>query len=83
MKAIRDRYTNAEIEQIDKVIQEDQDKRLAILKKCLLKRQIPQSQYLKFGECMAYFMNTYIMDHFFSKEEADTLLMIWQNFESK
>ena len=83
MQTIKERYTVAEIEQISKVIQEDQDRRLVVLKKCLMKKQIPQSQYLKFGECMAYFLNTYTINSFFSQKEVEELYTIWTNFRSK
>jgi hypothetical protein len=83
MQTIKERYAVTEMEPIGKVIQEDQDRRLVVLKKCLRKKQIPQSQYLKFGECMAYFYNTSLMDNFFQKEEVEELYTIWGNFRSK
>ena len=80
--AITNNYTQAEIEQLDRIIEEDENKRHKVLKKCLAKRSIPQTQYLKFGECMAYFGRCNLFDAYFSKEQVDELYAIWKNFKS-
>ena len=83
LKEIKDNYTTSEIEQIENIISEDEKQRLGILKKCLIKKEIPQSQYLKFGECWAYMSNCELWDRYFNKDEVEELLNIWKNFESK
>ncbi|WP_462250982.1 hypothetical protein [Ekhidna sp.] len=78
--SITRRFTHAEIEKIEEIIQKDEEIRLTILKKCLLKNSIPKSQYLKFGECMAYFGQCNLFDSHFSKSEVDKLNLIWKGF---
>ena len=82
-KEIIDRYSKAEIEKIETIIAEDENRRLEILKKCLRKNEIPQSQYLKFGECMAYMNNCGLWNKYFKKEEVEQLYDIWKNFKSR
>lgn len=55
MNSITERFTKSEIAQIDQIISDDEKNRLSILSKALAKKRILSSQYLKFGECMAYF----------------------------
>jgi len=83
LKEIKDNYTTSEIEQIENIISEDEKRRLGILKKCLIKKEIPQSQYLKFGECWAYMSNCELWDRYFNKDEVEELLNIWKSFENK
>lgn len=83
LKEIKADYTTSEIEQIENIISEDEKRRLGILKKCLIKKEIPQSQYLKFGECWAYMSNCELWNTYFNKDEVAELLNIWKNFESK
>ena len=82
-KEITAKFTRAEIEQIETIIAEDENRRLEILKKCLRKNEIPQTQYLKFGECMAYINNCGLWDKYFNKEDVKVLYNIWTNFKSK
>jgi hypothetical protein len=82
-KEITDKFTKTEIERIETIIAEDENRRLEILQKCLRKSEIPQTQYLKFGECMAYMNNCGLLDKYFSKEEVQRLYDIWTNFKSK
>lgn len=82
-KEIIDRYSKTEIEKIETIIAEDENRRLEILKKCLRKNEIPQSQYLKFGECMAYMNNCGLWNKYFNKEEVEQLYDIWKNFKSR
>jgi len=48
----------------------------------LAKKAIPQTQYLKFGECMAYFGRSKLFEVYFSKEQVEELYEIWKNFKS-
>jgi hypothetical protein len=77
------RYTQLEIERLDQIIEEDERKRLEVLKKCLAKNAIPQTQYLKFGECMAYFGRCHLFETYFSKVQVEELYTIWKDFESQ
>jgi len=67
-KEITDKYSQTEIEKIETIIAEDENRRLEILKKCLRKNEIPQTQYLKFGECMAYMNNCGLRNKYFKNE---------------
>jgi hypothetical protein len=81
LHAITNQYSQAEIEQLDRIIAEDEKKRHEILKKCLAKKSIPQTQYLKFGECMAYFGRCNLFKVYFSNDQVDELYSIWINFK--
>jgi hypothetical protein len=76
-----DKFSKTDIEQIDSIIADDEQNRLDILKKCLRKKAIPQTQYLKFGECMAYFANCRLFDKYFTIEQVEELYNIWKNFK--
>lgn len=82
LNSITDRYSNSEIASIDELIKTDEQKRLDVLEKCLRKKAIPQTQYLKFGECMAYFANCKLFDNYFTAEQVEELYEIWKNFKS-
>jgi hypothetical protein len=81
LKSITDNFSNTDIEQIDSIIAEDERNRLDILKKCLRKKAIPPTQYLKFGECMAYFANCRLFDKHFTTDQVEELYDIWKNFK--
>ena len=81
-KAITERFSNAEISKIGEIIAEDESKRIGILKKCLAKKNIPKSQYLKFGECWAYFTNTGLFPKYMDENEVHELYGIWKSFKS-
>ncbi len=83
LKEIQQRFTKAEIEQIESIISKDEKQRFEILKKCLSKKEIPQSQYLKFGECMAYLNNCKLWGKYFTETEVEELYDIWNNFPSR
>ena len=81
--SITESFTKTEIQEIDDIVAEDEKRRLEILKKCLNKKTIPQSQYLKFGECMAYFANCRLFDKYFTSGQVEELYDIWKNFKSE
>ena len=83
IKTVKDRFSKDEIEKIEKIIEIEENTRFEILNKCLTKKEIPQTQYLKFGECMAYFANCKLFDKYFNEKQVDDLYEIWKNFESK
>ncbi len=80
---VQQRLSKTEIEEIDDIILKDEKQRIELLKKCLRKKEIPQTQYLKFGECMAYANNCRLWDRYFKQSEVDELYDIWKNFKSK
>ncbi len=82
LKSLQDEYSDLEIKKIDEIIVEDEKKRIGILKKCLAKKNIPKSQYLKFGECMAYFANCGLFEKHLTEKEVTELYTIWKNFKS-
>ena len=77
--AIQNRFSSEQIEQIGKIIEEEEKNRLEILRKCLVNQRIPKSQYLKFGECLAYMSSCELWDQYFDKKEIDELYAIWSN----
>ncbi len=83
LNLITDRFSNTEIEQIENIIADDENKRLDILKKCLTKKLISPTQYLKFGECMAYFNNCRLFDKYFTTAQVKELYDIWKSFKAE
>lgn len=79
LNSIKERFSNEEIKKITEIIEFDESKRLEILTKCHKKNKIPQTYYLKFGECMAYFANCDLFEKYFSKNETEELYNIWKN----
>jgi hypothetical protein len=71
--SIRKRFSKEEIEKISLIIENDEKVRLEILKKCLRKKEIPQTQRLKYGECWAYMSQCGLLKKYFSKEEIEEL----------
>ncbi|WP_269240071.1 hypothetical protein [Flavobacterium limnophilum] len=71
--SIRKRFSKVEIEKISLIIENDEKTRLEILKKCLRKKEIPQTQRLKYGECWAYMSQCGLLSKYFSKEEIEEL----------
>ncbi|MES2804096.1 MAG: hypothetical protein V4652_00910 [Bacteroidota bacterium] len=71
--SIRKRFSKEEIEKISLIIENDEKVRLEILKKCLRKKEIPQTQRLKYGECWAYMSQCALLSKYFSKEEIEEL----------
>lgn len=75
--SVKNRFSKEEIEKISNIIDLDEKSRLEILKKCLRKKEIPQTQYRKFGECMAYMSNCGLWDKYFTKTEVKELYDVW------
>lgn len=73
VKSITDNFSKLEIIEIERIISADEKNRLGILKKVLIKKVIPPTQYLKFGECMAYFANCRLFDKEFTNGEIEEL----------
>jgi hypothetical protein len=81
MILITERFSPEQINQIAQIIAADEQKRHAILQKTLSTGKIPKTQYLKFGECMAYFANCLLFSHYFTQAQTDELYRIWQDFK--
>jgi len=79
--SITQRFSSMEIATLDQIIKADENNRLHILKKCLLKNKIPPTQYLKFGECWAYFANCKLFEMHFTAGEVSELYRIWMDFK--
>ncbi|MBT1688579.1 hypothetical protein [Dawidia soli] len=73
LDTVKRRFSERELLLIEEIIEKDEITRLGILKKCLQKRKIPQSQILKFGECIAYFSYCDLFSKYFSREEVEEL----------
>ena len=81
MSLITERYLPEQINQVAQIIAADEQKRHDILQKTLTTGKIPQTQYLKFGECMAYFANCLLFRQHFTQAHTDELYGIWQDFK--
>lgn len=77
LKNVQNRYSREEIQKIDRIIEEDETKRLKILQLRLEKKNLPDSLYLKYGECIAYFSNCKLFGKYFTQSEVDELFRIW------
>ncbi len=80
-KLLRNRLSPENIEQLDKIVKQDELKRVELLKKCLAKKNIPQTQYLKFGDSMGYLGYCELFEEYFNQTEYDELYEVWRNFE--
>lgn len=80
-KHLLGRYSQDEINRLDEIIKADEITRAYLLKKCLTNRKIPQTQYLRFGDCMGYLGYCGLFDKHFDKNELKELYEIWSNFE--
>jgi hypothetical protein len=80
--SIQTRFSKEDIERLGLIIVQDENKRVEILRKCLCKKEIPKTQYLKFGECWAYMNNCKLWGNYFSEKEVEELYQIWRGFGS-
>lgn len=80
-ESIKTRFSKDEVHRISEIIALDEENRANILKNCLMKKEIPRSKYLKFGECMAYIHHCELWEKFFTKNEVEELHEIWNSFK--
>lgn len=80
---LKNRLSQENIRQLDKIVKRDEHKRIELLKKCLAKKDIPQTQYLRFGDSMGYFGHCGLFEKYFTQSEYKELHELWGNFESK
>jgi hypothetical protein len=81
LSLITERFSPEQIYRVAQIIAADEQKRHAILQKTLTTGKIPKTQYLKFGECMAYFANCLLFKQYFTQEQTDELYRIWKDFK--
>jgi len=77
---LKSRLSPAEMDGFEELIQKDESTRVDLLKKCLNKKKIPKSQYLRFGDSMAYMEHCDLFERYFTQNEYDELHAIWNNF---
>lgn len=77
---LKARLSPAEMERFEEVLEADKNARIELLKKCLEKKKIPKSQYLRFGDSMAYIEHCNLIKPHFNKHEFEELHNIWSNF---
>lgn len=70
-----------ELLQLKKIIAEDTNKRVELLKHCLKKGAIPGSKYLRFGDSVAYMNECNLWSKYFKEDEVRRLMEIWSNFK--
>lgn len=85
---LKKRFSKSEINRIGEIIKKDEAKRLQLLKTCLRKRKVAFSNYLRYGDAIAYFTQGKLIEEtrnkdtllnaYFSKEEINTLEAIWE-----
>jgi hypothetical protein len=81
MSLLTERFSPEEINRVSQIIAADEAKRLTTLQKALITGNIPKTQYLRFGECMAYFANCLLFKNYFTVAQADELYQIWKDFK--
>lgn len=81
------RYTRVQVAFIDELLRKDKEKRLDLLIKSLRNKKVNVSDYLKYGEAIAYFTDGKLFSDqieddeialYFSQEELNVLEDIWQ-----
>ena len=71
-------FTKEEIKKLDELIRIEEKKRFELVNKCLRKKKIPFSQYLKFGESMAFLERCNLTKEYFSDKEKEEIYEIWR-----
>jgi hypothetical protein len=80
------RYSAADLEAVEKIIAVDEQRRLALLKKCLRLKRVASSDYLNYGAALAYFtrgelfaaVKGSLLEQHFSEPEIQILQAIWK-----
>src|SRR5690606_13414408 len=78
-KAIRSRFTPTEIDTISDIIAKEEQARVELLKKCILLRNVPQKEYLKFNDSITYMQQCNLWSTHFSSTEQHLLELIAEN----
>lgn len=61
-KLLLSRYSEEEIARLDQIIKNDEANRVSLLKKCIKNNKVPGSQYLRFGDSVAYLTDGKLLD---------------------
>jgi len=80
-KLLEPKFSNEELSQLSNIIEKDTDSRLELFKSCLKKGRLMASTYLRFGDSVAYFNECDLWNKFFTNNEVQYLLKIWQSFK--
>lgn len=72
-------FKKEELEELNNLIENEEKHRFKIVNSCLKKKRIPFSQYLKFGESMAFLERCGLTRKYFSDTEKEEIYEIWKS----
>ena len=72
-------FTRIEIEKFYKLVEAEEEKRFKLVNRCYQKKKIPFSQYLKFGESMAFLERCNLTKKYFTEKEREEIYEIWKS----
>lgn len=75
---LNNQFTKKELKELNELVEAEEKKRFELVNKCFQKKRIPISQYLKFGESMAFLEKCNLTLKFFSDKERDEIFEIWK-----
>lgn len=76
---LKKQFSNTEIKAAKAILEAETQKRLKLVKKCFQKKKIPYSQYLQFGEAMAFLEHCKLTLNHFTPEQRDEIYAIWKS----
>ena len=76
---LKKQFSVDEIKTIKDILDAEIQKRLNMVSKCFQKKKIPYSQYLQFGESMAFLENCNLTLKYFTPEQRDEIYAIWKS----
>jgi len=68
-----------ELKQLQELIDKEVDKKYSLVNKCFKKGSIALSNYLKFGESMAFLERCKLTLKYFSEDEREQIINIWKS----
>ena len=78
-KFLSKQFTKTEIEKFYELVNAEEEKRFKLVNKCYRKKKIPFSQYLKFGESMAFLERCDLTKKYFTEKERKEIYEIWKS----
>lgn len=72
-------FSRKEIKSVTELLKSEEKKRFELVNRCFQKKEIPFSQYLKFGESMAFLERCNLMMKYFSEKEREEIYEIWES----
>ena len=72
-------FKNEELVELNNLIEKEEKNRFKIVNNCLQKKRIPFSQYLKFGESMAFLERCGLTRKYFTDTEREEIYKIWKS----